>query len=299
MTNNNKTIWQKLQTIDQRILYLLFFIVVIPPLLIPLNLPVPIGPHSTALYNKIESLQPGDVVLFDFSYMWSFNGIHAKAQLAVGRHLFSIPGIKILMVTFFSADGALCYNAFLNDLKPAVNYPDKKVGIDYLWLGYVTGQEAAIIAFADDCWATVPTAADGKLVKDVYPEFFNAVKNAEDFALVMEGGGHGGVNGFATGGYLKSFGIKYNSWLAYNMDPSCIAEFYAYYPDTIKSLISGNLGAAEYEKLIGQTGGALLYTDAAGTTHFFTLIIVILANVGYFMERQSSRTKKETTVSRS
>ncbi len=293
MDKGKQSLYERLQSIERLPLYVTFLIVVMIPLVVPLNLPVAIGPHAIALYNKIESLKPGDVVLFDFSYGWSFAPIHHGAHVAIWRHLFSRPGIKVIMVEFFAADSVLSYEYALKVVNPSVNYPDKKYGEDWVWLGWVTGMEAAVAAFADDIWKTVPTDAKGTPMTQ-YPSLYNAVKNCGDFDLVIEGGGHGGVNGVVTGGYLKYIGMKYHVPMAYNMDPATMAEFFPYYPDVIFSLINGNRGGAEYEKLIKRPGSAIMMMDATSTTHVYSIALIALANIGFLLERQRVRAKRKS-----
>lgn len=296
MSEQNQNWWTKLQNLNTVALYAILVVLMLVPLLHPLALPVKITPHSIDLYEKIESLKPGDVVLLDFSWMYAFKMLHHAAHVAVLKHLFSRPGVKIVMVCFFDASSELSWRDVINEVNPQVNFPEKQYGKDWIWLGYITGMEAAVLAFADNPWQTVPTDKYKTPISN-YPDFYDAVKSAPDFALVIEGGGHGGVNGYVTGGFLKGFGLKYGCWLAYNMDPSCIAEFYPYYPTVIKSLLNGNAGAAEYERLMNQIGAGTKYMDAISSTHVYAIILIVIANIGFFGERlyaaKASAQKKE------
>jgi len=278
----------RLLNLDNPPIYAILLIFMILPLFYPLNTPVPVTAMAIDLYNKIESLKPGDVVLLDFSWSYSFKILHEAGHVAVLRHLLSKPGVKIVMVCFMGADSELSWRDVMAIVDIEKNYPDKKYGKDWIWLGYIPGGEATVLAFADNPWAIAPKDKYGTPIEQ-YPDFYNAVKTGADFALVIEGGGHGGVNGHVTGGFLKSYGLKYHCWLAYNMDPSVIAEFYPYYPTIIKSMLNGNAGAAEYERLLNMRGAGSVMVDALSMTHLYVIALIVLTNIVYLYDKYLSK----------
>jgi hypothetical protein len=283
LTEKNQNWAKSVQNIDNLWIFAILLVLIVLPLFVPLNLPVRPSAHSANLYDKIESLEPGDVVVLDFSWHYGFKMLHQPAHVAITNHLFSKPGVKIVMTAFFNPSSELSFRDTMLEVNPEVNFPDKEYGKDWIWLGYVTGREAAVLNFCDDPWGFIPVDKYGTSISE-YPDFFEGISDASDFALAIEGGGHGGINGFVTGGFLKGFGLKYQTFLAMNMDPACIAEFYPYYPDTIQSLINGNKGAAEYEALMGEPGFGYKLMDTVSTTGLFAVGLIILANVGFIID---------------
>jgi len=96
--------WQKLLRIDKRVIYLILFVVVSYPLLRPVGLPLTVGRETKGVYDYIEKLQPGDVVVMSFDYSpSSFAEQHPQA-VAVLNHLMRKPGVKIICVAFGSRE---------------------------------------------------------------------------------------------------------------------------------------------------------------------------------------------------
>jgi len=298
VSEKKKERWtKKILNLDNPPIYAILLILLVLPLFFPFNTPVPITPMVKALYDKIESLKPGDVVLLDFSWGYGFKMLHEAGHVAILKHLLSRPGVKIVMVAFFDATSELSWRDVMAQVNIEKNYPDKKYGKDWIWLGYIPGGEPVVLGFADNPWKVAPKDKYGTPIEQ-YPDFYETVKTGADFALVIEGGGHGGINGHVTGGFLKSYGLKYHCWLAYNMDPSVIAEFYPYYPSIIKSMLNGNAGAAEYERLLNTRGRGSTMVDALSMSHMYAVVLIIFANIIYIYDRYLERKEKAKTATR-
>ena len=99
------TIWEKLENIDRRIIYLLLWIVVLWPLLSPIGLPVSISAETRVAYRFIEDLPAGSVVVASFDH--SFAGMPElyPHDLAFLHHLFSRP-LKVVIIAIWQ-EGSL------------------------------------------------------------------------------------------------------------------------------------------------------------------------------------------------
>ena len=53
----------RINNLDRRWLYLLVGVFAVLPLLYPLNMPVNISPAVQALYDRVESLEPGEIIM--------------------------------------------------------------------------------------------------------------------------------------------------------------------------------------------------------------------------------------------
>ena len=93
---------EKLQHVDRRILYLVLAVLVAIPLIWPFTLPLQVSPAVYSLYDHVESLKSGDVVLMSFDY--SAGGapdIHPQVE-AIVRHLAKKDGVGLVTVGFFA-----------------------------------------------------------------------------------------------------------------------------------------------------------------------------------------------------
>ncbi len=61
-------IWQKMEKMDRRWIYLMVAITVIIPFLFPMSLPISITPHAQAVYDTIDELEDGSTVMLVFDY---------------------------------------------------------------------------------------------------------------------------------------------------------------------------------------------------------------------------------------
>ncbi len=67
---------------------------------------------------------------------------------------------------------------------------------------------------------------------------------------------------------------------------------YPYYDSgQIIGFLGGLKGAAEYEVLNGIPGSGVEGMDAQTIAHLFMILLVILGNLGYFLERRSESGK--------
>ena len=82
-----KNMWQTLYAIDRRVLYGILMVLVFWQILIPITVPNVTMGMSKDLFDKIESLQPGDVVLIESDWTTSTRGESMGQFKALIRHL--------------------------------------------------------------------------------------------------------------------------------------------------------------------------------------------------------------------
>jgi hypothetical protein len=63
-----KTIWDRLMSVDRRIIFVFVALSVALPLLFPIGLPVRPARESESFFQELEQLQEGDVIMFSFDY---------------------------------------------------------------------------------------------------------------------------------------------------------------------------------------------------------------------------------------
>ena len=268
----------KLQNIDRRILYLLLAILVAFPLVRPFGLPLLVSPAVEALYEKIEALKSGDIVLMSFDY--SAGGapdIHPQVE-AIMRHLAGKDGVGVVTVGFF-ADGPMFAEQALAILEEA----GKEYGKDFVNLGYRAGGEGAIAMLAAGIKGTF--SVDFRGMNTSQHPLLEKVKSAKDFSLIIEfaGGSPGPPE------WIRQVQAVYQVPLAVGISTSMVPANIPYLESgQLISILGGLRGAAEYELLTGQVGkgGAAMGSQTLG--HLLIIVFLLIGNLSYFLTKRTA-----------
>ncbi|QOR33759.1 hypothetical protein IMX26_09615 [Clostridium sp. 'deep sea'] len=270
-----------LQNIDRRIIYLLVLVALAFPLVKPIGLPFSINDSSNKFYDRVEALQPGDVVAVSFDYSPSGSAQLDPQARAVIKHLFSKPDIKVVIVSFW-ASGPLFADKFLSEIEGT---HDKQYGEDYVSLGYVAGAETAISSFGKSIHATFSTDRKGNKLSDI--PMLKEIKSAADFDLLVS---------FCSGTpgvpeHVRQIVTVYDTPFIVGMNSVSVANNIPYYnAGQIKGYLNGLRGAAEYEMLLKEPGIAAASMDSLSFAHLTVILFILLGNVAYFTN--ASRKKR-------
>lgn len=282
MVAEGETIWDKLENIDRRVLYLLIWIVVLYPLISPIGLPVSVSPSTVEYYEAIENLHEGSMVLVSFDFGLSAIGELYPIAVATLHHLFTRP-VKFAIIAIWN-EGPIVAKMILDELKPEETY-NKKYGEDWIFLGWAPGGEQAMAALGRDIWRTLPADYIYKKPVSEYPIMQN-LKSAEDVDLLIS---------FETGTPGADEWVR-QWWEPYKVPllVACIGVMAPTVAPYVQAgqclgLLPGLRAGAEYEKLIGRRGLATASADAISTSHMLVLLFVIIGNIGYFAKRGRSK----------
>ena len=270
------TIWQRLMRIDRRVIYLVLFVAVSFPLLSPVGLPLSITRETRGIYDYIERLQPGSVVVVSFDYSPSSYAEQHPQAVAVMNHLMRKPGVKIICVAFWE-QGPIMAEEILN----SIDTHGKQYGVDFVDLGYVAGGETAMSAFAGDIHKTFPVDYRKNPIGSL-PMMAN-VKTAKDISLLISiAAGSPGVPEFA-----RQIQGPYKVPFAAGLVAISVPIYMPYVQSgQMLGLMAGLRGAAEYEQLLGVKGKATVGMDAISFSHLVVLVFIVIANVAYFAGRK-------------
>ena len=279
--NSFYKIFFQLKEIDRRYIFLLIGIAVIIPLIFPLGLPLGITQPSQDLYDKVESLKEGSIVLLTFDYYPSTLPETEPMSYAALKHLFR-KNIKVITVTTIPL-GAL--SVMEGVVKNVSREYEKEYGVDYVNLGYKYGYQAVLLGM-------------GRRISDIFPmdaynnkletlPLMQRVKNYDDIDFIFI------VSDNATVDYWVSlvnarFGTPMGAGVTAVMAPKC----YSYLQTKqMVGLLGGMKGAAEYEKLSLNYGQATRGMDPQSIIHFLIIFFVFLGNLGYFITRKKEGLK--------
>lgn len=275
------SIWQKLLSIDRRIVYLILFVVVSFPLLSPVGLPLTITRETQSIYDYIEKLPPGSVVAVSFDYGPSSYAEQHPQAVAVMNHLMMKPGVKIVCLAFWEQGPVLC-----EELLNSIDTRGKKYGEDFVDLGYVAGGETAMSAFAGDIHKTFPVDYRNNPIASL-PMMAN-VKTAKDISFLFTiAAGSPGIPEFARQ-VQGPFKTPFAGGLVAISVPITMPYVQS---GQMLGLLAGLRGAAEYEKLLDMKGKGTIGMDAVSFSHLVVMAFIIVANVAYFSGRKKEGAK--------
>jgi hypothetical protein len=276
---NKRSFLDSILSIDQKWIFIVTLIVLAVPLLFPLGLPLTVNNNARDLYTMVDGLPQGSVVVYIWgadSMTWMEQGLPATAVL---KHLMMKPGIKILAFSEME-QGPLYWQMATQQMGTY----GKKYGQDFVYLGYLPGDETMFATVAADVWKACGS-------KDYYgndlgtlPMMAN-IHSAKDIDVIIHLS-MGDTMLYA----LRQWQMPYKKPL-YVIPLGAVQATLVPYRRTgqISGWIAGAREAAEYELLLKSPGLALAQMDAQSIGHFYVIGLILLCNVGYLMTRNKER----------
>ena len=272
MSNND--IWDKLQNVDRRILYWILFIGLMIPLVTPIGLPITISPTTASFYNRINALDPRQVVLLNLGSETSAWSECLPGLIATTEAL--IKSDARIVVIGPLVDSSITWNKIVESV-PAIQ--SLTYGEDYVFLGFYTGGEAAVARMATSLRSIFPVDSQGVPLDDI--NLMKNVDSAQDITIVISSD-----TGDSIEYWIRQWFTPYNvpvGEVGISMLGSSLMPYYR--SGNIFGISAGIRGGAELEKLVGIPGTATKNMDSISLSHMMVIIAVIIANVGYFMTR--------------
>lgn len=269
---------EKLKNLDRRWVFLFVFLSVLIPLLMKIGLKL----HTTApvenIYNYLESLPEGSVILISFDYGPSTETELSPAAVAMVRHAFKRK-LKIVTMALWP-EGANMSQNVLNKVSKMEGI-NVEYGKDYVNLGYKTGGSVLLMSIKDGFAQQFPTDVNGVPLSDL--PLMNKVKDYNSCSLVTSLSA--GVPG------IREYIIIVSSQFGRKVAGACTAvtapEMYTFLNSgQLIGLMGGLKGAAEYEKLSGyEDGTARKGMDAQSVVHAVITLFIVFSNVIYFVDK--------------
>ena len=268
---------EKLINIDRRIIYLVISLAVIIPSLIPMKLPIYVSPPVQSVYEYIEALPEGSVVMVGFNFSPSTMPELYPMCLAVLRHCYS-KKLKVIGMTLNSRAAIIADNA-MKQVAEEFDYKELK---DYTYLGYKPNAELIILGIGEDISGPFPTDYLNRPISQI--PMMKDIKNYNDIDLVMD---FGSAN--TPERWVAYAGSRYHQTIAAGCTGVMVSGLYPYLKaGQLIGLIGGLKGAAEYEKLVEKPGKATLGMNAQSIAHIAIILLVIFGNVVYLLSRRKS-----------
>jgi hypothetical protein len=271
--------WQRLVSIDRRVIFLLMGLSVIIPLLVPLHLKLgPVSAPAQELYDKIESLHEGDAVIIAFNFGPSSMPELYPMAIALIRHCFE-RNIKVLGLSLINVGPPMCESVFAEVAKPY----HKQVGVDYVNLGFKTGYTAPMLEMATDIPGTFKTDYTGQKLSTM-PMMAN-IRSYADISLIIDL-----ASSSSPTTWIQLIGARYKVPIAAGVTAVMGTDYYPYLQShQLVGLLAGLKGAAEYETLVGHPGMGMSGMDAQSIAHCVIIVFVLIGNTAYFFIRRRQR----------
>ena len=276
-----KNIWERIQNVDRRYIFLLTAIVFIP-LLYPLAIPFKPSPYAVDFYNAVEAVPDGSYVLAmnqfgpdDLEKMW--------AKRALTDRLLK-KNCKIVEASV-SATAPIAVQRCWNDLVDKSVLATKKYGVDYVFLPYVAGEVVAWSAVGRDIRAATGGVDYFGTKFDSLP-IMTGINNGGHFQFLTETGHHTSLAIEPVVTQIQAVWGMPLVVISAGISHALTANFIA--TGNIKAALEGLTDMAGYELLVKDPGLNLKQMDVVSFHHIMLIALIIVGNVVYLL----SKTKK-------
>jgi len=276
---------ERFDQINPQIIYLIMAVFLIFPVLKPIGLPLSINQQLTRpVYDWIESLNPGDIVIFDAAYGGGSSS-ELEPQLKAWFTHCMMRGVKVVGLAQWEAGSQLAYNA-LKSLSQELEAQgiSAKYGIDWVMPGYKAGGGPTWKSMQDDFW----TACGNVDVEGNHFSELPLLQNLRQWTpqtvkgIICFSAGSPGIPTFTQ--YFPDHNLYVGDVAVQVAGTSNLLR-----SGQVKGIIPGLRGAAEYEKLIERPGLGVKLMDAQSLGHLIIIILVVLGNIGYRLKLRNTR----------
>ena len=261
----------KIPEIKSRYLWGVVLLVYITAVLVPIGAPFPMSDITVTIYNKINELQPGDIVVIGGAWDFAFD-LESSAALIPCLKQLEQKQVRIVNAPFAVESVQFekyCIDASGITVEKGGSY---KYGVDWVQLPYIPGIPAAMVGFLNDVHASVPTDVYGTPVSQI--PLMNDFHSWKDIKMwICPHWSFDIVVRYATAehGIPAVYFAQAAAYAGYS-------PFMMAYPDKVW-MTNGFLGGAQYEKLVGTSGLGHAAINAYYILSAVFIIIVIIGNL--------------------
>jgi len=270
---------ERMLRIDRRWLFAFVTVAVSLPLFFNLQQHVAVTPEARGVRDAVAQLPPGAHVLLACDYD---PGSAAELQPMTVTFLKQALSQRLRVIVMGlwpqgppQADLAL--EEALRD--PAVAALAPRYGIDYINLGFQSGNEVVIQRLGSSIPAVFPRDYRGTPIAQ-----FPIMAGVRDFSSIayvfnVSAGYPGTVE------WVQFAGDRFHAHVGSGTTAVSAPLYYTYYPAQLTGLLGGMKGAAEYEVAAGFTGKAMTYMFSQSLSHIVVVIFILLGNLAFLLTR--------------
>lgn len=259
-----------LERLDRRWIFLTMGILVLVPLIWPIALPLVVTPPVRGFVEAIDALPEGSTVLMACDYDPGAIPELVPMTRTAFRHLLE-RDMKVVVTVLWNGGPGLV-DGVLQEV--AREFPDKEYGVDYINLGYKSGNEAVMVLMGQGVANAFPRDYRGQDSRS-YP-IMQRVSDYSSFPLLVSlSAGYPG-----TKEWVQQVNTRFNLPMVAGVTAVSAPEYYPYLQSgQLGGLLGGMAGAAEYEKARNEADSATKGMDAQSLGHLFVALCIILGNL--------------------
>jgi len=260
------------------------------PLLRPITLSFRVSDMVKKVYDEVESLPEGEVVLLSVDYDPASKPELEPFTRAVLRHLLkrnlrpvfvtlwntALPIIEAMIDEIIKGEFMGGHGFFEGHAHPNFVY-----GRDYLFLGFKDGKEAAIAGMGQNIGQLFPTDRVERRPLARLP-IMQGKSSLRDFRLIINSSA--GFPGAKE--YVEQVVTRYHLHFAAATTAVSVTDLTPYYPNQIVGLVGGMRGAAEYEQLIEYAGTGTAGLNVLTFGQLLVIVAILLGNLIFVLERR-------------
>ena len=276
-----KSFWEKLLSIDRRIIFFFIAVAIAVPLFFKVSMRIPVTPIVQGVYDAIESLPAGSKVLVSFDYdPGSMPELQPMAE-AFFRHAFR-NDLKVIIMGLWP-QGPLQANIALDAVFEDEDIQAKNLqyGIDYVNLGFTAGNEVVIDRMGHSFEESYPQDGQGTPLSEI--PLMKGVRNYDNVDLIYNlSAGYPGTQEWVQYA-VDVFHVKLAAGNTAVQAPSMYPYVHA---GQLAGVLGGMKGGAEYEVAIGRPGRAVGYMFSQAIAHAVICLFIIIGNLAFFSLRK-------------
>ena len=266
--------WNRLHRLDRRIIFLLLGLVVLVPLVVPVEFPVVVSEETRGFFEELESLPEGTAVLLAIDYEPDTMAELNPMTVAVLRHAFR-RNLKIIGLSLYPGAPGIAQRL----LGETARECGKTYGEDYVYLGYNPDWSGTMLRLGESIRATYPNDQWGTPTADL--PILHDVDSYDDVGLLVS------ICGSLYTEYWAAYAQARYGQRMISGNTAVISAFVYHYYNTgqISGFLAGIKGAAEYEKLLDRRGDGTIAMGSQSFGHLLIVALIVLGNVGYAMSK--------------
>lgn len=280
---------EKIKNLDRRIIFLMMFLAVAIPIILPIGLPVKPSEIVENGYDAVEKLTSDSIVLVSFDFDPSAEPELYPMGVAILKHLMK-KRARVITMALWPAGAKLAEDA----IRESIEYMEREenftpvYGRDYANIGFMAGGLIVITSIGKSLPRTFPRDFYGTPT-DTLP-ILRGIENYSNIDLIVTlSAGDPGVPF-----WVMIAATSYGKKLIGGCTAVSAPQLYPYYQSAqLVSLIGGLKGAAEYETLANVQAKATQGMDSQSIAHLMIVIMIIIGNITFFVEKQRLKKLKK------
>jgi len=265
-----------MQNIDRRVLYVALLVIVTVGLLVPLPLPLLVGPQARELFQAIDAVPEGGMVVVSTNWSASTQGENRPQTRVVLEHCMR-KRLRFALIAFDPQSTNLAQE-LAEEMAREHGY---EYGVKWVNWGYRADVPGTLKAMMQDIVGTYST--DSRQRRPLQElTVMQGIRTLRDVGAIVEvspSGNHKYWIQFVVGSVKAPFCYAPTSIIA--------PELYQYLDSgQIKGMLFGIKGAAEYESLLGMKGFTTRAISPVSLTLVLLFVLIALGNWGLYAARR-------------